>query len=367
MRSIEDYVVPWVRDAEDYSDSHIEFAWKHPEILRMMSNENPLPPSESVVDAVVERTRQGNLYPNTGPELRQKLGKAVGLSAVNVILGNGSTDILDVIIRTFVAPGDEVVIPVPTFSMYETRTRVNGGVPVLVDMTPNLYWDIEGIIGAVNAKTKLIFICSPNNPIGNEIENEDLRRILELGLPTVVDEAYYELESEPHTWAEFIQEFPNLIVTRTFSKAFGLAGLRVGYAFADSAVVSYLMRIRIPWNVSLISLTAALAALEDEEDLHKKQNTILQGRLYLYEQIEQIPGLRAFPSEGNFVLIDASSLGKTSREIVDDLITRGVLIRPMSSHRMKRGFIRVTVGTPQQNRRFMQLLRSYVAELSKRA
>ena len=198
-----------------------------------------------------------------------------------------------------------------------------------------------------------------------EGEHADLRCILELGLPTVVDEAYCELEEDPHTFAEFVPEFPNLIVTRTFSKAFGLAGLRIGYAYADTSIVSYLMRTRIPWNVSLISQAAALAALEDQEDLRQKQDTIIQGRLYLCKQIEQIPGIRAFPSEGNFVLIDASSLGKTSRDIVDDLISKGVFIRPMSSHRMKQGFVRVTVGALQQNKRFIQLLRQYVAELSK--
>lgn len=364
MRSIVDYVVPWVRDAKEYGDSHIEFAWKHPEIQRMMSNENPLSPSDAVIKAVVEMTRQGNLYPDTGLTLRQKLGERIGLKAENVILGNGSTNVIDIILRTFVTTGDEVVIPVPTFSMYETRTRVNGGVPIMVDLTKDFYWDIEGIIGAISDKTRLIFICTPNNPIGNEIKESDLQRILELGLPTVVDEAYYELEEDPRTFAEFIPEFSNLIVMRTFSKAFGLAGLRVGYAYADTSVVSYLMRTKIPWNVSLISLTAALAALEDQEDLRQKQDMIILGRSYLCEQIERMPGLRAFPSEGNFVLIDASSLGKTSREIVDDLIAQGVFIRPMSSHRMKQGFVRVSVGTPQQNKQFIQLLRQYIEELS---
>jgi len=366
MKAVEDYIVPWVRSAESYSDSHLEFAWQHPEIARMMSNENPLPPAETVIDAVVEMLRHGNLYPDAGPKLRQRLGESAGLSAENVLLGNGSTEVLEMIIRTFVAPCDEVVIPVPTFSMYDSRTRVNGGVPVMVPMTDDFDWDVDGILKAVSEKTKLVFVCTPNNPTGNGIRESDLRQILAVGVPTVVDEAYYELASQPHTWASLIREYPNVIINRTFSKAYGLAGLRVGYALADEAVVSYLMHTRIPWNVSLLSLAAALVAVEDEDSLSVRQDANRQGRAYLCEQINQIPGLRAFLSEGNFVLIDAGSLGKPSRAIVEDLIARGAFIRAMSSHHMKDGFVRVTVGTPAQNEMFIRMLREYVAEVQTR-
>lgn len=362
MKPVEEYIVPWVREAESYSDKHLEFAWAHPDVVRMMSNENPLPPPQSVLDAIMEMAQRGNLYPNTGPQLRQKLGEAAGLGADNVMLGNGSTDVLNVLIQTFVAPGEEVVIAVPTFSMYETRARVNGAVPVLVPMTPDFDWDVDGIIKAVTGKTKLIFICTPNNPTGNQMAESDLRRILDLGVPTLIDEAYYELEDEPHTLAHLVKEYPNAIINRTFSKAYGLAGLRVGYALADETVISYMNRMKIPWNVSLIALAAALAAVEDEEDQRRKYQNNQDGRRYLEEEINRIPGLQAFPSEGNFVLFDASSLGKTSVQIKDDLIARGVFIRPMSPHHMKEGFVRVTVGTPEQNALFIETLREYVAD-----
>ncbi len=362
MKPVEEYIVPWVREAESYSDKHLEFAWAHPDVVRMMSNENPLPPPQSVLDAIMEMAQRGNLYPNTGPQLRQKLGEAAGLGADNVMLGNGSTDVLNVLIQTFVAPGEEVVIAVPTFSMYETRARVNGAVPVLAPMTPDFYWDVDGIIKAVTEKTKLIFICTPNNPTGNEMAESDLRRILDLGVPTLIDEAYYELEDDPHTLAHLVKEYPNAIINRTFSKAYGLAGLRVGYALADETVISYMNRMKIPWNVSLIALAAALAAVEDEEDQRRKYQNNQDGRRYLEAEINRIPGLQAFPSEGNFVLIDASSLGKTSVQIKDDLIARGVFIRPMSPHHMKEGFVRVTVGTPEQNALFIKTLREYVAD-----
>jgi len=364
MRSVEDYIVPWVRTAAPYSDQHMDFAWSHPEVVRMMSNENLIPPSEQVIDAVVEAARQGNLYPGSGEELRRKLGQAAGLDAENVLLGNGSTDIINIVINTFLAPGEEAVIPSPTFSMYAARVKVNGGVPVEIPLgpPPAFDWDVDAILAAVNEKTKLIFICTPNNPTGNQIREADLRRILDQGIPTFIDEAYYELEEQPRTLAFLVTEYPHAIISRTMSKAFGLAGFRVGYALADAGLVSYLNRVRIPWNVSLISLAAALAAMDDLEDQQRKREINCEGRRYLCEAINQIPGLRAFPSEGNFILIDASSLGRTSDQIRDDIIQRGIFIRPMSPHNMKPGYIRVTVGTPQHNRRFIEVLRDYAAK-----
>lgn len=365
-KDVLDFIVPWVREAESYSDKHMEFAWSHPDVLRMMSNENPLPPSEAVMDAVLEAARQGNLYPDTGPQLRKKLGESVGLTANNVVLGTGSTDVINFILKTFVAPGDEVVISVPTFPMYETRTRVNGGVPVLVQMRSDFYWDVESILAAVNEKTKMIFICTPNNPTGNEIDEADLRHILELGVPTFIDEAYYELATQPHSYAPLIKEYPHAIINRTFSKAFGLAGLRIGYCFADEQVISYLNRSKIPWNVSLIALAAANAALDDLQDQQQKRMTTIEGRNYLCEEINKLPGFCAYPSEGNFVLIDASVLCRPAKEIVDDMIARGVFVRPMAGHHLN-GFIRVTVGTSEQNRVFIQNLKACVEEFSQEA
>jgi histidinol-phosphate aminotransferase len=286
-----------------------------------------------------------------------------GLSAENVVLGNGSTEVIDFVIHTFVAPGDEVIIPVPTFAMYETRTRIAGGVPRLLPMRPDFYWDIEAILEAITSRTKLIFICSPNNPTGNQIAESDLRRILERGIPLYLDEAYYELEEEPLTRAYLLQEYPHLIIGRTLSKAYGLAGFRVGYALCEVTLANYFNRVKIPWNVSLPALAAALAGIEDEEDARIKRNTIMEGRSFLIEEINKIPGLRAFPSEGNFVLIDASTLGKPSIEMVNDLIERGFYIRPMGGHHLPQGYVRVTVGTPQQNLAFLETFRSYVEEI----
>jgi histidinol-phosphate aminotransferase len=363
MKSAEDFIVPWVKSSEPYSDKHMDIAWENPKIIRMMSNENLLAPSEQVLDAILQAARLGNLYPGSGPELRKKLGEVAGLTADHVVLGNGSTDVINFVAHTFVAPGEDVIISVPTFPMYAARVGVAGGHVISVPVKGDFYWDVDAILGAVTPRTKLIFICSPNNPTGNQITEADLIRILELGIPTFFDEAYYELENEVVTRAPLILKYPHMMVNRTFSKAFGLAGFRLGYLLCDPKLAGYFNRVRIPWNVSLIAFAAAMAGLEDIDDQQRKRKNILQGREYIYEEINKMPGLRAFPSEGNFVLIDASVLGKESNEIRDRMTEKGIFIRPMTGHNMAKGFIRITVGTPDQNRMFIQAFSEYVKEV----
>jgi histidinol-phosphate aminotransferase len=230
-------------------------------------------------------------------------------------------------------------------------------------MKPDFTWDIDAILKAVTPKTKLIFTCSPNNPTGNQFPLADLERILALGIPTFFDEAYYELENEVETRAPMIRQHPHMMVNRTFSKAFGLAGLRIGYILCDPALASYFNRVRFPWNVSQIAIAAALAAFEDKADQEGKRQNIIQGRDYIFTEINKVPGIKAIPSEGNFVLIDASALGADSLTIRDRMAEKGIFIRPMSGHNMARGFIRITVGTPEQNRLFIQTFKEYIREI----
>jgi histidinol-phosphate aminotransferase len=366
MKSATDFIVPWVKDAEAYSDQHMDIAWSKPEIIRMMSNENLLGPSQKVLDAILAAARLGNLYPGSGPDLRRKLGEKAGLTSEHVVLGNGSTDVINFVAHTFVAPGDEVVIPVPTFPMYAARVKVAGGTVVSVPMSADFYWNMDAILKAVTSKTKLIFVCSPNNPTGNQIAERDLMRILALGIPTFFDEAYYELENNVVTRAGLIKKYPHMMVNRTFSKAFGLAGLRIGYILCDPQYASYFNRVRFPWNVSQVAIAAALAAMEDAEDQQHKRQNVIAGRDYIYNEINKLPGLCAFPSEGNFVLIDAGALEQDSLTIRDEMARKGIFIRPMAGHNMARGFIRLTIGTPEQNRLFIEKFQEYIRELDGR-
>lgn len=363
MKSPVEFINPWVLTAEPYSDKHMDIAWDHPEIIRMMSNENLLAPSANVLDAIMAAAKLGNLYPGSGPVLRAKLGERAGLTADHVVLGNGSTDVINFVIHTFAGPGDEVLIPVPTFPMYESRTKVTGATPVQVPFTKDFYWDMPAILKAVTPKTKLIFICSPNNPTGNRIKDSDLMTLVELGIPLFLDEAYYELEDQVETKAGWIKKYPHLMVNRTFSKAFGLAGCRIGYILCDPQFATYFNRVRFPWNVSLLGIAAALAELDDVEDQERKRQTIIDGRNFIFNEINNMEGFKAYPSEGNFVLIDAHILGKTSEEIRDAMSKKGIYIRPMGGHHMEKGFIRITIGTPEQDKLFLRLFQEYVAEV----
>jgi histidinol-phosphate aminotransferase len=305
-----------------------------------------------VLNAILEAATKGNLYPYGQLDLRAKLGARDDLGADNVLIGAGSTEIIDVLIRTFVAPGEEVLLSVPTFSMYEARTRTVGGIPVLVPLTEDHEHDVSKLIRAVTERTKLVFVCTPNNPTGLPVDEQDLRRILRLGLPTVIDEAYYEFGSEA-SLARLLGEFPNAIVIRTFSKAYGLAGLRLGYALGHSAVVQLLARVKVPWSVPSITIAAAIAALEDAPEFEARLREQKRERAMLVERLCRMPGVSALESEGNFVLIDVSRSGLTANRIVDGMLEQGVLIRSLATHHLGKTWVRVTVGTPEQNLQFL--------------
>ena len=284
-----------------------------------------------------------------------------------MVLGNGSTDVINFVVHTFVAPGEEVVLPIPTFPMYEARTRVAGGVPIHIPMKADFYWDVDAILKAVNPRTKLMFICSPNNPTGLQIAEKDLLRLLELGIPLFFDEAYYELENEVHSYASLVSDYPHLMVSRTFSKAFGLAGCRIGYLLCDPKLASYFNRVRIPVECQPACLwPQRWPGLMTRQDQQRKRRNVIEGRNTIFEEINRIPGLHAYPSEGNFVLIDASALDKDSLEIRDRMAEKGIYIRPMSGHNMAQGFIRVTVGTPDQNALFIRTFKEYVREVQRK-
>jgi histidinol-phosphate aminotransferase len=347
--TIEFYAPSWVRAAKPYNEDHFAVAEQN-DVLRMMSNESPYTPSPRVINAIVEAATRGNFYPGGAPALKSKLARRDNQAEGSVILGAGSTELIDLVIRTFVGPGEEVLLSVPTFSMYEARTRTVGGIPVLVPMTVDHEHDLNGLIRGVTERTKVVFLCTPNNPTGGRISEVDLRRLLRLGLPTVIDEAYHEF-SEGESFSRLLEEFPNAIVLRTFSKAFGLAGIRLGYALAHPVVVRLLSRVKVPWNIPAITLAAASAALDDAAEFDARMSELRLARQELTDRLLRIDGLFPVPSDGNFVLIDVSATGQSAERIVESMLKDGVLIRSLSVHHAKRSYVRVTVGTREQNLR----------------
>jgi histidinol-phosphate aminotransferase len=346
------FVRPGLAEAQPYDARHHDFAWQHRELARLMSNECPLPPHPSVIAAAVEALGDANLYPNSGWELRDALARFAEVDSSMVILGNGSTEILDVATRTFLEPGDEAVISTPTYAFFETQVRLYGGQPVLVPMTDDLRFDVDAIRAAVHERTKLVFLCSPNNPIGRSWTVPELEAVLEAGVPTVVDQAYLECGYSP-SFAPLVEQYPNLITTRTMSKAFGLAALRVGYGIADPAVIDVLLRVRIPFSLSLVGIRAGLAAVRDPAILEERRRYISEERDRIFGALRELPGVDPWPSDGNFITMDVTATGRTSAELVDEVRAEGMLVRRMTAHRLDGQYVRVTIGTIAQNDRFL--------------
>jgi histidinol-phosphate aminotransferase len=349
---VESFLREIVRDVAPYNATHHDYAWRRPDLARLMSNESPIPPSPHVVAAAAEVLATCNLYPNSGEDLRLALADFVGSPFESIVLGNGSTEILDAIARIFLDPGDEAVIPVPTYAFFETQTRIQGAEPVLVDLDPEFRLDLAAIRDAVTTRTKLIFLCSPNNPTGNPWSSVDLRAVLDIGVPVVVDQAYLEC-GRAESFAPLVAQFPHLIVTRTMSKGFGLAGLRLGYAVATPPIADAIGRVRIPFSVSLVALRAGVAALQDLEDLERRREHIVSERERVTAELALDPLIRTYPSEGNFVLVDVRGLGQPADAVVERLQADGMLLRAMRAHRLSGAFVRLTIGTVEQNDRFL--------------
>lgn len=362
--AMEFFAPSWVRAVQPYNEDHFEVAAAHRGVARMMSNESPYEPSERVIRAVLDAARSAHTYPNGARALRDRLGRREGYDAEYVTLGTGSTELIDLIIRTFVAPGEEVLLSVPTFSMYEARTRAVGGVPILVSITEDNAYDLHGIVGAVTERTKVIFLCTPNNPTGTQLDESVVRRILGLGLPTVIDEAYYDFAENPATLAHLLAEYPNAIVMRTFSKAFGLAGFRLGYSLSHPVVTRLIARLKLPWNVNGVTVAAATAVLDDMAEFEARMHRLRAGRTYLVNELAGIPGLRVLPTEGNFILVDTHGTGIEPDAFVEAMFAEGVLIRSLAVHHANHSYVRVTVGDEEANRRCVEAMQLVVLRLA---
>src|SRR4030066_85240 len=274
MKKIEEYFVPWVKGIPMYVSGHIELAWRKPELHRMMSNENPKPTSEKVVEAIIKYGKMANRYPDQGLVVRSKIAEINKLGGPeNVMIGNGSSEVYDNIFRSFLQAGEEVIQHTPCFGIYKLRGTILGGKMVSVPMIYKdkyLHFDTAAILNAITDKTRIIVIANPNNPTGNFMNAKDFVRIAETGIPFIVDEAYVEYAGLKLSQGELTKKYKNVLVTRTLSKAYGLAGMRFGATIADKEVIGQISAALLPWNVGTIPMWAALAALEDTEALEHR-------------------------------------------------------------------------------------------------
>jgi len=323
--------------------------------IKLASNENPLGPSPKALQAVRNALPELARYPDGGGfGLKRALATKLQVAAEQITLGNGSSDVIEFAARIFVSPGDEVMYSQHAFAMYPILTQALGGRAIEV---PARDWghDLDAMTLAITPGTRLVFITNPNNPTGTWFGRDALRRFLERVPPRVIvvlDEAYFEYvdHAEYPDGMAFLPEFPNLIVARTFSKVFGLAGLRIGYCVSSPALADLLNRIRPPFNVNSLALVAAQAALEDVEHLHQSVALNLAGMRQLTSGFESM-GLPYIPSTGNFVCVE---VGEAAR-INDLLLRQGVIVRPIGNYGMPR-HLRITIGLPGENDRALAAL-----------
>lgn len=353
---------PGVKEIKEYvpGKSIEEIARKYglapDRIIKLGSNENPLGASPLAVAAIKERAGKIHLYPPSDAlELRKALSDFTGYQVNNIVVsGNGMDGIIDTVMRLFMTASAEVIIPIPTFSYYEIATLANGGTPVFVNRDGDYNISAEEILDKVNENTKLIFLCSPNNPSGNTVSEEEIRKILESAKTIIfVDEAYADF-SECNLMG-LVREYENLIVGRTFSKAFGLAGMRMGYAVAPEWVCREYMKVMTPFSVDALSIAGGIAALKDKEHLGKTIENVNKGRIQLAKGLTSL--CKVHPSEANFIMIDVSP--RKAGEVSESLLKRGIIVRDCTSFRgAGESLIRITVGTQKQNRKVIEALSS---------
>ncbi len=357
--------VPGVRALEPYQPGkpieELERELGIRDAIKLASNENPLGPSPRALAAVAAGIAGLARYPDGGGvALKRALAARFGLAPEQVTLGNGSNDVLECAARGFAGPGDEVVFSRHAFAVYPIATQAAGATPV---ETPARDWghDPGAMIGAITARTKLVFIANPNNPTGTYLPAAVLESFL-ASLPprvmVVVDEAYAEFVEAPDypDATAWLARFPNLIVTRTFSKAYGLAGLRIGYGLASAAVTDILNRVRQPFNVNSLAQAAALAALADTDHVARTRANNRAGLVQLAAGLRAL-GLPWIPSVGNFLCVELPGAAQPAYE---KLLRAGVITRPIGNYGMPR-HLRVTVGRPDENARFLNSLKAVLS------
>ena len=330
-------------------------------VIKLASNENPMGPSEKVKRAIAEAAESVNRYPDGGCfYLRKALSKRLSVAEDDLVFGNGSDEIIILALNAFLEPGEEVVVADPTFLIYNIASMVKGAKVRAVPLKDYRY-DLDAMLRAVTDRTKVVFIANPDNPTGSYATDKELSGFIEKvpsGVIVFLDEAYYEYArggDYPETQPLIGRKDKSVVIARTFSKAYGLAGLRVGYGMARADIIETLNKVREPFNVNSLAQAAALTALDDEEYVERSVNLVKKEKKKFYDIFGDM-GLKALPSRANFILVDT---GRDSAKIYEYLLKKGVIVREMSAWGLK-GFIRVNIGLPEENSIFFDTFREAV-------
>jgi histidinol-phosphate aminotransferase len=331
-------------------------------VIKMASNENPLGPSPAALAALKKALRTVHLYPDGNAfYFKQKLAAKLGVTPGNLVLGNGSNDVIEFLGHALLGPGDEMVVSQYCFAIYPIVARLLGARVVTVP-AKNHGHDLPAMLRAVTANTKLMFVANPNNPTGTLAAPAEVRRLATQVPQSVVlamDEAYIEFMDDPVDLLPLVRagQKPNLILLRTFSKIYGLAGLRLGYGIGHPDFIAALEKIRQPFNVNCLAQAAGLAALDDVRHVNRTRKNNSRGRKFLEGAFARM-GLEFIPSSANFILVKVGS----GREVFEQLQRRGIITRPMDGYQLPE-WIRISIGTPAENRRCVAALRSSLRAL----
>jgi len=350
-----------IRDIPEYvpgrTVDEIKRRYNIDRVVKLASNENPYGTSERVYE-VLKNFRDFHVYPKLNEDLIEKLSDYVGFEPERIVISAGSDGIIENAFKLFVDPGDEVVIPIPTFSYYHTVATVYGARVLNVKRCEDYRIDVDSIIGAVSEKTKIVMICSPNNPTGNSEVYEDVREIVEsVDCLVLVDEAYAEFSSDVLI---DLADYENVIVSRTFSKAFGLANMRIGYGVMDKDLVKEYKKVDLPFPVSSIAMLCALAVLEDLDFVRSCVDKIVEERERLYRELLK-RGLKTYPSQANFLFFKSPI---RSRYFVEEMAKRGVILRDCSNFIGCDDFsVRVSIGKRDENDFFLNALDDFLDDL----
>ena len=329
------------------------------EIIKLASNENPLGTSPAARQAMIDTIDRAHFYPDGGGYyLREAVAEQLGLSMANVILGNGSNEIIEFLGHAYLQPGDEVVVAKHSFAVYRLMAQLFGAKVVDVP-DPDFTADLDGMLAAITPRTKEVFIANPNNPTGTMVFQEDIDRFMAQvpeQVMVVFDEAYYEFLDEPPDVLQYVRTGRNVVVLRTFSKIQGLANLRIGYGLATAEIIEVLQKARQPFNANGIAQAGALAGMSDHAHMDETRRVTREGRNFFQAQFLEM-NLEFVPSHANFVLLRVGD----GKKVFEALLRRGLIVRAMGSYGLPE-WIRVSVGTMLQNKAFIAALRQLDAE-----
>ncbi len=331
---------------------------------------NPLGPPKKVLQSISQHLNTIKNYPDPNHEwLIETLSNYVGLEPNNIIVGNGSTELIYLFTEVFVESGYEAVIPIPTFGEYKIATMRVGGRPLFLRCNPakNFRLNFEKLEKAISKKTRIIFFCNPNSPTGILYEKDDVLRIIRLAAEKNVlvflDEDYVDFvdDNRRYSMAEYVKSYDNLFVLRSLTKFFGLAGLRIGFGIGSPDIVKTLKKAKMPWSVNSLAMFAAMEAVKDDDFIKKSRLLISRSKRQMQEMLQEIPWLKVYPSETNFFLIEIIEGDLTSSQLKEGLARKGLLIRDCSDFDgLNNRFFRVSVNKPEENKKLIEHLKSFV-------